>query len=353
MNHQLKLFLLLIYLLTLLGLHSALATTVFAPDTDVTFMVEITAHVAGCGDEIIQVGEQCDGSTLGGASCSSLGFSGGTLSCSGACTFDTSACTAGGGGGGGGSRRRGTDVTIPDTNVVFTGRAYPLSKVTILKDGQIIVTTIAGPDSNFTATISNLSRGDYSFAVYGEDKNGVRSRPFTFSIFITPGVITKIGGIFIAPTIAVDKSEVRRGDTISIFGQSAPNAEVTVSVHSDQEFFVPTPTDTDGVYLLNFDSTVLNMGNHLTRSKTTLSADISPFSDTIGFLVGSKNVLLDLQERLFLRGDIDMSGQVNLVDFSIAAFWYGKPSPPSNIDLNGDGKVGLIDFSIMAFYWTG
>ena len=47
-----------------------------------------------CGDGQINVaGEQCDGSDLGGASCESLGLSGGTLACIG-CVFDTSSCGA-------------------------------------------------------------------------------------------------------------------------------------------------------------------------------------------------------------------------------------------------------------------
>jgi len=58
--------------------------------------------------------------------------------------------------------------------------------VNILKDGQLALSTIAGPDSNFTATIGNLSSGNYTFSVYGEDKNGLRSSPFTFQITITP-----------------------------------------------------------------------------------------------------------------------------------------------------------------------
>jgi hypothetical protein len=41
------------------------------------------------------------------------------------------------------------------------------------------------------------------------------------------------------------------------------------------------------------------------------------------------------------------------VDFSITAYWYGKENPPADVDFNGDGKVNLVDFSIMAFYWTG
>ncbi|MEZ4448769.1 MAG: lamin tail domain-containing protein [Nannocystaceae bacterium] len=50
---------------------------------------------AACGDGAVTAGEQCDGTDLGGASCASVGaFSGGTLACTGLCTFDTAGCTA-------------------------------------------------------------------------------------------------------------------------------------------------------------------------------------------------------------------------------------------------------------------
>jgi len=49
-----------------------------------------------CGNGVIETGEQCDGGNLGGATCTSLGFSGGTLACTGSCTYDTSGCTTGG-----------------------------------------------------------------------------------------------------------------------------------------------------------------------------------------------------------------------------------------------------------------
>ena len=55
-----------------------------------------------------------------------------------------------------------------------------------------------------------------------------------------------------------------------------------------------------------------------------------------------------------LIGDLNCDGRVNIIDFSIMAYWYNKKTtPPTKIDLNGDGKITLIDFSIMAFYWTG
>ena len=45
--------------------------------------------------------------------------------------------------------------------------------------------------------------------------------------------------------------------------------------------------------------------------------------------------------------------KVNLIDFSIVAFWYKKNGAPQQFDFNNDGKVTIVDFSIMAYYWTG
>lgn len=54
-----------------------------------------------CGNIVKEGGEECDNSDLGGQTCQSRGFSGGSLSCNNDCTFNTSGCTSGGGGGGG------------------------------------------------------------------------------------------------------------------------------------------------------------------------------------------------------------------------------------------------------------
>ena len=47
-----------------------------------------------CGNKVIETGETCDGTTLGGKTCASLGFSAGTLACSSTCQFNTSGCTS-------------------------------------------------------------------------------------------------------------------------------------------------------------------------------------------------------------------------------------------------------------------
>ncbi|MBU1219082.1 hypothetical protein KKF34_15730 [Myxococcota bacterium] len=45
-----------------------------------------------CGDLVIDLDEECDGSNLDGETCQSLGFASGTLSCSQDCEFITTAC---------------------------------------------------------------------------------------------------------------------------------------------------------------------------------------------------------------------------------------------------------------------
>lgn len=267
----------------------------------------------------------------------------------------TPAAAGGGGGGGGGGSSGGGSASV--TGVELSGRAYPLSKVSILQDGQVVLTTIAGPDARFAALITGMSAGNYLFAVRGEDLAGRQSSLFTFPVYVTAGAKTTISGIFLAPTIDLDKSEVKRGDNLAILGQTAPNGLVTIAVNSLQPIFAQTKAQADGIYLYNLDTAVLEFGQHSAKSKTAVAEEISPFGPVVSFKVGLKNVD-DTPRGCPPRADLNNDCRVNLIDFSIAAFWYHRPLSDSfrvreQALLNGDGQVDLVDFSIMAYYWTG
>lgn len=250
----------------------------------------------------------------------------------------------GGGGGGFGG------LTAP-TAVSFSGRAYPLSRVTILRDNVIAITTIAGPDARFNVTLDALSQGNYSFSVYSEDAGGRKSDLFSFPLYITEGATTTISGIFISPTVDVDKMTVKQGDNITIFGSSAPNASITISVHSPVEHFVQASTDQTGAYVYTFDTSILELGSHLAKSKAVLGSAATEFGKAISFSVGDKTIPKD--KGCNAKGDLDANCRVNLIDFSIMAYWYKRPNPPANVDLNGDKAITIVDFSILAYGWTG
>jgi serine protease AprX len=68
------------------------------PDTaaaDAVFALVVTggtSQPAFCGNGILEAGEGCDGSNLGGQTCQTFGFNSGTLSCNANCSVNTSAC---------------------------------------------------------------------------------------------------------------------------------------------------------------------------------------------------------------------------------------------------------------------
>lgn len=247
--------------------------------------------------------------------------------------------SSGGGGGGGG---------IIVTSVTLEGRAYPKSSVTILIDGVIKDTVIADNRAFFNRKF-NLDSGFHSFAVYSADNKGRRSLTYTFSLNVNKGTISKISGIFIAPTIDIDKSQVRKGEVINILGQTAPSSNVSIFINSEHEIIEAITTDNNGAYFLAFNTNPLNFGDHNVKSRSSLNDNLSAISQVISFKVGTKTIAK------ILVGDFAKDGRVNIIDFSILLFWWGNTTPQALeiADINKDKRVDLKDLSIMLFYWTG
>ena len=120
-----------------------------------------TLHAEYCGDGEINGREACDGSALNSQTCVTQGFDSGTLTCSSACAFVTSACStddAGGGGGGGGG------ATAPPSSPIIDSYSE---------------TTVSS-----TATITG-TRGT-NVKIYAEDTTSYTSYPTstTFSLAV-------------------------------------------------------------------------------------------------------------------------------------------------------------------------
>jgi hypothetical protein len=317
-----------------------------------TGVLNIDAVVPGCGDGLVTLPETCDGFNLGGNTCGDLGFGGGTLSCTLSCTYNTTLCTAPSSGGGGGSSSGGSSVIKKGAQVVLTGTAYPQAKVTVLKDGYVVATAHAGTDSRFQIGIQTLTPGTYMFSVYAQDGVGTRSALLTFPTSVTKNILAKIENILISPTITTDKFEVKKNDVIVFSGQGLPQSTVSLSVGDTKRSI---STDTQGVYRLVFDTSVLRVGEHTAYITGNTS---NGKSSQVAFTVGTQNVFRQEAGECGTIADFNKDCRVNLIDFSIAAFWFERPLSPEFVvrereHANGDGKINLVDFSIMAFHWTG
>jgi len=250
----------------------------------------------------------------------------------------------GGHGGGGGE-------DIPST-VNFSGMAYPLSKITILTDGVISTVVTADKSARFSASITGLSTGVYNFSIFGVDSNKVKSLTFSFPVFVKKGTTINISGIFLSPTISIDKTEVKKGDPITVFGQTVPDMQVDIVFNSEKEIIKKVKTDLFGLYSYIMNTSPLEYGEHKVKSKVLVDEEVNAVSASLPFTVSDINKPVT-KICSTLRGDVNCDWRVNLTDFSIVAYWYKKSGFPPIVDINSDGKVSLIDFSIMVFNWTG
>jgi len=233
------------------------------------------------------------------------------------------------------------------TKVILQGKAYPGSIVTILQDGKVITSLPADPQANFKVEISDITPGVWSFILWGEDKAGRKSISFSFTTSVTQGVTTMVSGIFLPPTIELGKTELAKGEVLNILGMTAPKSEVSIFISSPQEIIKKTKAEPDGTYFYPFDTSPLDQGSHLAKAKATSPEGLlSAFSQSLAFSVGR-----ELVTALCPKGDLNKDGKVNLVDFSILLYWWGRYNACA--DQNQDGIVNLKDFSIMLYWWTG
>lgn len=245
------------------------------------------------------------------------------------------------------------------TNVIdvaiFRGVAYPGSSISLLRNGEIITTVPTYQDGSFDLRLRDVSAGTYSFGIRAEDKNHLISSIVLFTIYITPGVATIVDGIIIPPTITTDKIEVKKGLPVVISGSARPSSEVRLSLLAASSFLKKIEVNASGTWSYLLDTALFEGGDYATKARTLTASSLSLFSDTVTFTIGDTE---RLRKKVLLAGfrkrcDLNDDSRVNLLDFSIMAFWYKRLGFPLKVDLNSDQTINLTDLSILAYCWTG
>jgi hypothetical protein len=313
-----------------------------------SYDVEIFAVVPGCGDGVIQAGEQCDGSNLGGASCSLQGFTAGSLSCSTACTFITASCFIDE------SRGVGSESTrferenppftpVTDSNVIISGYFEPAGRVSILKDGILSGTTFADASGRWQLTLSGLVEQTYLFQVIGTSYTGTQVYSETFFTRVLADATTKVSAIVLAPQFLI-----RTIDSKTILETRAiPDSRITVLVDGREVIYYAVPVDYD-------DSIRIDLSSFLLQPTHTIAVAVSLATKRILtpeylYTKNSEPAATPCTE----RADVSKDCQVNFIDFLIARAWYLVAPITQAFDLDQSGRIDLVDFSIMAYYWTG
>ena len=253
-------------------------------------------------------------------------------------------------------------VTTSST-VNFSGTAYPGAHVVILKDGVVVIASTAAANGTFEATVAGIDMGSYVFSAYAQDTAGRFSASYSFPFYINGHSIVNISGILIAPTIAESAAVVNPGAKVTIVGQSAPDSVVNIILDGSKEQNFSTLADANGLYSYGIDTTGFADPAYQVRVESLFGGQSSPFSKTLRFILNGITLPNGQQQQATNppaggfcgagQGDLNCDGHVNIIDYSIMKYWYGRANPPVIVDLSGDGQITLKDFSILASDWTG
>ena len=332
------------------------------------FIIQFSVNAAPTGTSNTTGTTSGNGTGTGNSGTGNGSGGGGTTGGSNGVTPTTGGSTGSGGSGGGGGGGRGSDdgstagggfesTDAPyrsgDARVIISGFAFPNSTVTFLVDGDIAKTTRSNGAGIYTVTLEAIAKGVYTFGVYGEGPDKVKSSTFSTSFTVIGGRTSELTNINVSPSIKVSPDPVQPGQTLAVSGYGLPNSTVTIQYgkqKSKQNSELTATTDGSGKWSTTINTTGISRGTYQIRAKSVRASDgiATNFSDYTYFGVGDTAEVKS-------TADLSRDGRVNLTDFSILLFWWntsgGDSNPPA--DINRDSKVSLTDFSILLFNWTG
>jgi cysteine-rich repeat protein len=302
---------------------------------------------AYCGDNILQpiYDEECDdGNNTSGDFCADI------------CLLEATSTTGSppppppSGGSGQGGVSSGFVPVLQQTRVTIQGKGYPNSVVNILKDGQILGLANADTNANFSYETGAITPGPTTFGFWSNDSRGLRSVTFTTTFQVTQNAVTTVSNVYLPPTLDLRTKKIRLGEILDAFGSTAPNSKVSLYVDKEKSPRATGTSTSAGAWDFGFGSEdleneVFHTAKVMFESLGQGTAIKSGFSQLVNFYVGEREV------REPGSADLNGDGKVNLIDFSILLFNWGKSGTIA--DLNVDNTVNLTDLSIMLFAWTG
>lgn len=366
-------WLIILLIVSIVSPQFALAQSVGYATTTLTLSI--------CGNSLVDDGEQCDvpgetgvySQTIAGRQCTATCFFGpycgdgilqSTFSeecddgnnddgdfCSAICKIEPAGSGGGGSSGGGGGGGGGRDRELPETQVNITGRAYPSRTINFLLDGDSVGTAQSNSNGVFSFTTES-SPGTATLGIWATDSAGTRSITANNTFDVTQGAVTNLNDLVLPPTLKVSKTNINPGETITVSGQSVPNARIDLYLDRNNTPVGTGQAAANGLWSIQYSTARLSNDEHTLRVRSTSGTPPlttqSGFSSTVQLFVG-------VNGQASTPADLSRDGRINLIDFSILIFWWqtngGDSDPPA--DINANGRVSLEDFSILLFNWTG
>ncbi len=225
--------------------------------------------------------------------------------------------------------------------------------ITFTEGGSSIGTCVADDTGYFTQIFPGIAPTDHTILIYGVDQFNRTTPSALIEVYTRAYQMTEVSGIILPPTLELDKTEIVRGDSITISGRGTPGYLVKISTEPPVNSYEQTVDENGDFSLVISDTGNMDFGDHKVYALVQDGLGTqSLFSVTLFFRVlDSEPPDGDEPDCDITRGDLNCDDNVDIVDFSILLYHWGTNSGLA--DINYDSNVNLIDFSIMMFYWQG
>lgn len=251
---------------------------------------------ASCGNGNVEPGEECDGTALDGETCTSLGFSGGTLGCTETCSFETTQCT-------GGPRVYVTNVLSNTVSVVSTADSTVAATIPVGEEPRGIALSpdgasayVANFKDNTVSVIDTATDTVATTVSVGRNPQGVVFAPDGTKVYVVNGgdnAVSVVNSVTRAveatasvgrepQAIAVTPDGTRAyvtnfaDDSVSVLDLNTNGLVTTIAVEKGPDGIAVTP-DGSKVYVVNFNDDSVSVIDTTTNAVTgTLEVGILP-----------------------------------------------------------------------------
>lgn len=232
------------------------------------------------------------------------------------------------------------------SGVRFSGFSYPNSNIFIKKGYSKDLIYKTDVNGKFSIVIPETNWTFYT--LFAVDSFGTRSTILNLPTVFYSGYLTEISGIRFPPTVRVDKTSVKKGDFVTISGSGLYNFPIEIIVKGKEEVSFFPYSNKEGLYSITVPFNLIK-GEYSIKARYLEDNNSSKlYKITVG-----DTTIFSKESTINIPGDCNFDQRIDLTDFSIMAFFFGKKNPSICVDLNRDGIINLVDFSIIAFYWNG
>jgi len=278
---------------------------------------------SSCGDGNIAPGEECDTEAFADESCTSLGFTGGTLGCTDTCLFDTKACT-------GGPSLYVTNVLSNSVSVIDTAtntvkKTIPVGEsprgVAISPDGARAYVTNVGDN---TLSVINVADNTVAMTVpVGKGPQSVAVTPDNASIYVVNG----------------------NGNSVAVVDAATMQVRTNIAVGKKPQIIALTP-DGKFAYVTNYGDNSVSVID--TRTNTVVQS----ITTNIGKGPNGIAVSPDGKFAYVVNFDGDSISTVDTVTNTVNVAPFALGIEPSQVAFSPDGTRAFIssalDFTVYA-----